>query len=207
MPEVIPRSGAHAEASPSRKPDTEAPEPHHTAEAVRHTSCRNAMLQNRDATQLAAAAGRNLRRTTACFHSDRSHCFRRAPPGQPKRTEEKLLRLGDARIQRRSTESPRHRSARVSNTEALETFTQLTAADRPTTEAACLSCSPRGEPRTFAVHAAEATFPTPAAASTHRRSGPLPLPAPCPPKRTQRGATSSRPPKRAGLDAARETRR
>lgn len=39
----------------------------------------------------------------------------------------KLIRLGEARTQRRSVESPRHRSARAPNTEALDTSRSLSS--------------------------------------------------------------------------------
>jgi hypothetical protein len=57
---------------------------------------------------------------------------------------EKRSRLGEAPIQYRSTESPRHRSARVPNTEASDT--SRNRHNRAATEAAAKSSLREGNP-------------------------------------------------------------
>jgi hypothetical protein len=78
------------------------------------------------------------------FRNDRSHCLQRGP-SSTEADQEKLPRLGEAPIQHRSAESPRHRSARMTNTEALATHAAYRR-DWTTAEAVALSLPPRGNP-------------------------------------------------------------
>jgi len=89
------------------------------------SSSRNLMSAKSDETQLAVCRGP---KPTSCDHlssatvetvtsNERSESAETIP--------EKLIRLGDAPIQRRSVESPRHRSARVLNAEASNSSRSL----------------------------------------------------------------------------------
>lgn len=104
-------------------------------------------------TQLADAAGRNPHHATAPLSAATEAAVSDEAPSLPKRAE-KLIRLGEARIRRRSAESPRHRSARAPSTEALDTSRSLSPQE-PATEAADLPRPRRGIPSVCAPVASD----------------------------------------------------
>lgn len=110
-----------------------------------HSHCAEARWpRNLTQTQLDVAADRNPR------HPPTSQLPRPKPSSlrstQTRRSvPEKLPQLGEARIRRRSTESPRHRSARVPNAKANETSRSLPP--QPiAAEATASQCPRRGIP-------------------------------------------------------------
>jgi len=133
------------------------------------------------------AAGRNPRRATTPFAPAGADVSRCAPTDRSR--PEKLSRLGDARIRCRSSGSPRHRSARVSNAEANDSSRSLSPR---TTAAEATAARPPEGGTSNATH----TPPKrPQAAPQDRRSRRSSSPEPAarqPPKRPVRHHASFR---------------
>jgi len=169
---TIPRRTCHAEAPPAQ----------HQARC-RSTSLaappkrRETPGRNRDAGEISMKP--SLPQPQAEAHTMRPPTLREdrglraeQAPSPTEIGEEKLLRLGDAPIQRRSTESPRHRSARVPDTEVSETHAITATTGLPPKRPPC-HCPPKRKPRTPAVRIAEATRSALVAESVCRRSDAL----------------------------------
>jgi hypothetical protein len=167
------------------------------------------MSAKSDETQLAVCRGP---KPTPCDHLLSAPAETVASSACPRSAEtvrEKLYRLGEAPIQRRNAESPRHRSARVPNAEASNSSRSLPP--RP----ACrrsdrLHRPPKRDPRAPAsVPSAEATDPS----DLHCRTSTPPKRRfrTCltlqPPKRPSRRNTASRRPKPSSLDETSVNRR
>lgn len=201
---MIPRSREHRSARKPPETCAEAPAPSRTAEAVR-TSRRSMMCAK-------SRCKPSSPPPWAETHAKRP-ALRRRPKSPPPRTPagrnrwKKLHRLGEARTRGRSSESPRHRSARdTEHRNARRRSRSLSPLNRWPPKPPWF-VPPRGEslersPSRFA----EATLPASAAGPTCRRSRAL---APCltrrPPKRPVRRHISTRPPKRPRLDVASKT--